>query len=321
MATVDALPADQKAVVQLLLRQGKSYEEISGLLRISPEAVRARAHEALAALGPQEAGLTLARRGELADFLLGQQDDQQTAATRTFLAGSASGRAWARVVSGELRPIGGDALPAVPEAGDAPEPGPAPVDGPGHPVPDLAAESSTPIPGPRSSRVGGMLLLGGAALVIAVVLVIVLVVSGGGGGKKKVAAKTPARTTTTSTTPATVIGQANLVPPSGRGNGKTLGVVQIVRQQGQLRIRAVAQGLPTPPKNSGYGVWFVAGSNAQWLGYFQVFTKQGQAVAEGGLPVDPTKYKTVLITAEKGKNPPRPSRAVLSGPIQLKSGG
>jgi hypothetical protein len=318
MATVDALPADQNAVVQLLLRQGKSYEEISGLLKISPEAVRARGHEALAALGPQEAGLTLARRGELADFLLGQQDDQQAAATRTFLAGSASGRAWARVVSGELRPIGGDALPAVPEAGDAPEPLDSQV---GHPVPDLPAESSMPIPGPRSSRVGGMLLLGGAALVIAVVLVIVLVVSGGGGGKKKAAAKAPARTTTTSTTPATVIGQANLVPPSGRGNGKTLGVVQIVRQQGQLRIRAVAQGLPTPPKNSGYGVWFVAGSNAQWLGYFQVFTKQGQAVAEGGLPVDPTKYKTVLITAEKGKNPPRPSRAVLSGPIKLKSGG
>ncbi|HEU4978717.1 MAG TPA: sigma-70 region 4 domain-containing protein [Solirubrobacteraceae bacterium] len=334
MATLESLPADQKAVVQLLLAQGRSYEEIAGLLKIAPDAVQARARGALAALGPEDSGLTAERRDEIADFLLGQLGEDEDFATRAFLAGSASGRAWARVVAAELRPVAGDALPEIPEGAEpapakaapaaaappaaaaaAPPPEPAPAAG--H-VPDVTAETSTPIPGPRSSRRGGILLLTGAALVVAIVLIVVFVVGGGGGSKKKTAAKaTPAKT---STTPATVIGQANLVPPGGKGNGKRLGVVQIVSQGGQLRIRAVAQGLPAPPKNAGWGVWFTTPGKNQWLGYFQVVTKQGQAIAEGALNVDPSKYKTVLITAEKGKNPTHPSNAVLQGPIQLRNG-
>lgn len=326
MATLESLPADQKAVVQLLLAQGRSYDEIAGMLRIGADAVRTRARDALAALGPQDAGLAPERRDEIADFLLGQLDEDQDFATRAFLAGSASGRAWARVVASELRPIAGDALPEIPEGLEPAAPAAAPTAAqPAMPAaaeppaaPDITGEASTPIPGPRSSRLGGILLLAGAAVVIAIVLILVFVVGGGGGGKKKVAAKTPARTTTT---PATVIGQANLVPPSGPGNGKRLGVVQIVRQQGQLRIRAVAQGLPAPPKNAGWGVWFSAPGRNQWLGYFQVVTKQGQAIAEGALNVDPTQFKTVLITAERGRNPKQPSAVILTGPIQLRSGG
>ena len=76
MSQFDSLPADQKAVLQLLLRQGRSYEELSGLLKLEPGAVRQRAHRALDALGPDDgASLSDDRRAEVSDWLLGQQSD------------------------------------------------------------------------------------------------------------------------------------------------------------------------------------------------------------------------------------------------------
>ena len=40
MAEIDDLPADQRAVLQLLLKQGQTYEDISGVLNIDATAVR-----------------------------------------------------------------------------------------------------------------------------------------------------------------------------------------------------------------------------------------------------------------------------------------
>src|SRR3978361_2286262 len=89
MARFDDLPADQKAVLQLVLRQGRTYEEIAGLLKISPEAVRDRAVTALDALGPADApGLEADRQDDVGDYLLGQQSASARAATREHLAES-----------------------------------------------------------------------------------------------------------------------------------------------------------------------------------------------------------------------------------------
>src|SRR5215208_957371 len=115
MSPVDALPPAQRAALQLLLQQGRSYAEIGELLKISPEAVRDRAHAGLAALGPDAGRLAAGRRSELSDYLLGQQDGPERDDTRAFLAGSAAGRAWARAVSGELRPLARDPLPEIPD--------------------------------------------------------------------------------------------------------------------------------------------------------------------------------------------------------------
>src|SRR6185312_11993899 len=118
MSRIDTLPADQGAVLQLLLRQGRPYGELSGLLQLDEAEVRRRAHGALDALGPDESpGLDPERRAEIADYLLGQQDESHRAATYAFLEGSAGGRAWARVVGDELRPLAGDKLPAIPAEG------------------------------------------------------------------------------------------------------------------------------------------------------------------------------------------------------------
>src|SRR3954465_1576245 len=118
MSGIDDLAPDQRAVLQLLLKQGKAYIELAALLRIEPDAVRDRAITALNELGPRE-GVQLApeRRAEIGDYLLGQQSASERQATREFLESSGAGRAWARTVAGELRPLAGEALPEIPAEG------------------------------------------------------------------------------------------------------------------------------------------------------------------------------------------------------------
>jgi len=110
MTPPESLPPDQRAVLQLLLKQGKSYDDLAGILRIDRDAVRGRATAALDSLGPRDgASIHAERRGEIADYLLGQQTASQRAATRAYLEESASARGWTRVVAGELRPLAGPA--------------------------------------------------------------------------------------------------------------------------------------------------------------------------------------------------------------------
>ena len=49
MTSVDTLDATQRAVVQLVLKQGKSYDEIADMLGLDSGAVRTRAVDALEA--------------------------------------------------------------------------------------------------------------------------------------------------------------------------------------------------------------------------------------------------------------------------------
>ncbi len=53
MASLDSLPPDQRAVLQLVLQRGRSYDDIAQLLSIDRAAVRDRALAAFDALGPQ----------------------------------------------------------------------------------------------------------------------------------------------------------------------------------------------------------------------------------------------------------------------------
>ena len=52
MATFDQLTDEQRAIVELVLQQGKSYDELADMLGIPEERVRERAREALAQLAP-----------------------------------------------------------------------------------------------------------------------------------------------------------------------------------------------------------------------------------------------------------------------------
>src|SRR4051794_1969235 len=108
MPSLEALPPDQRAVVELVLRQGRSYEEIAALLAIPVDAVRDRARRGVAALG--EAGAAGDREAIVSDWLLGQ------AAVPTTLEEDAGAQAFAARAAAVLAAVPGAHVPDVPRA-------------------------------------------------------------------------------------------------------------------------------------------------------------------------------------------------------------
>ena len=126
MPSIDALPPDQRAVLELVLRRGRSYDEIAQLLSIDRAGVRQRALSALDALGP-EAAVPAERRALITDYLLGALPPRVTDQVRSRLAQNPAERAWARVIASELEPIATRPLPEIPlDAGAARPTPPAP---------------------------------------------------------------------------------------------------------------------------------------------------------------------------------------------------
>src|SRR5215211_1309504 len=118
MSPLDPLAPDQRAVVSLILQQGRSYDDIAQLLGLPVAAVRSRAHAGLDALGPGN-GLPAQITGPLADYLLGQQPERDAEATRGLLAESAPARDWAAGVAGSLANAAPGGLPEIPGIAEA----------------------------------------------------------------------------------------------------------------------------------------------------------------------------------------------------------
>jgi len=320
MTPPESLPPDQRAVLQLLLKQGKSYDDLAGILRIDRDAVRGRATAALDSLGPRDgASIDAERRGEIADYLLGQQTASQRAATRAYLEESASARGWTRVVAGELRPLAGPAgLPDVPAEG-------AEVD---EAFDALSARKARNTEVQRSSRIGGALLLGGVGLLLALVILWATgTFDSGSGSTSSDAVSTPASSTPASTTPSTtsttaqpaIVGQVNLRPPSG---GKALGVANVLEQSGQRALAIQGQGLAPSTSKAAYAVWLQDGPGGpKRLGFAPPVAKDGRLQGVAGLPANASKFRTVLITRETTSAPKTPGTVILSGRLQLAAPG
>jgi hypothetical protein len=317
MTEIDDLPADQRAILQLLVKQGQTYEDLSGLLNIDPPAVRERAHAALEALGPDTGRrLSPERRAEISDYLLGQQSAAESAATREHLAGSASARAWARVVADSLRPMAAGPLPEIPEEApeaeaEAEEPAAPATAASGDPITDEEGSRDSARE-PRSSRVGGALLLGGIGVLVAVVAVLLL--TSGGGGSKNSKASTLSSTPTTgtgTTAQATPVAQVNLRPPSG---GKALGLAQVFAQSNRRLLIVAGQGLSP----GAYALWlYSAPTRSKLLGFVPSRVgADGKFVTQGVLPTDARNYQSLVVTAEKVSGT-RPALPKTPGPIVL----
>jgi hypothetical protein len=320
MSRLEALPADQRSVLQLLLRQGKGYDDLSGLLRLDVSEVRSRAYDALDTLGPGAGGLSAERRHEIADWLLGQQDPDEAAATRAFVDGSAAGRVWAHGVARELEPLAGARLPDLPAES-------AHTDAPAAPPPPTESASTpfamAPTAAPRVSRRGGALLIGGVLAAIAVAVVLILVLTGGDDKKADSTATQAANTTSTAAQPQ-VRAQINLTPPKDGPAKKALAIVQIVDVSGQSAINAVSQGLPTSNKKAAYGIWvYSSPSQAELVGGFDKQDDKGHLVFQGALPKDLNlaSYKEILVTLETSGSPTKPGTIYLRGAIQSAAGG
>lgn len=315
MPRLPDLAPDQQAVLALLLAQGKSYDDIAGLLGMEREAVRRRALgavEALAGGAPGGDELPAPRRAELADHLLGQQSGPETRATSRFLDGSPAGRAWARAAADELRPIAGDGLPAVPDEppGDAP---PAPVAaGAGRGTPEPAGQATGSAVAPaggaaRSSRLGGLVLLAVVALVAVAGLVLLL--RGGDDAGAGTTASSPAASGTTAAS-AVPDQQVNLAAPKG-SSSKALGVALI--QQGGLAFQV--QGLP---QSNTYRVWlWNSRTDALPLGYAN-YLKATKRVAGSvpSLPEEAAGYASLILTREPARPTETPGPIVQIGAIK-----
>lgn len=308
MARIDELPADQRAALQLLLKQGRTYDEIAQLLRIEPSAVRERARAALDSLGPEDVDdLPLEDQDEIADYLLGQQSASQRAHTRELLERSAPGRAWARVVASELRPMAGDNLPDIPsEAAEVDEAFDA-----------LQARTVHRERTQKSSRLGGAILLAGLAIALAVA---VLAITGVFSGDDDDNGGSRANTTTNASTTGepTVEAQINLTPPEGSGS-EAAGVAQIARQGNQRAVALVGQGLQAANRQRFYAIWlYTSPTQAEFLGFPNPQPDQNGRIETGfGLPNSASRFRELVVTRETQERPRRPGTIVLRGRLNL----
>lgn len=315
MATLDTLPADQRAVLELVLRQGRSYDEIAKLLSIDRAGVRERALAALDALGPSTP-VPPESRALITDYLLGALPEPVALEVRERLAQSASERAWARVVASELQGIGDRALPEIPTASAPPPPADRPPSGNGA-APAAKPQDRRPV----SRRGGALLLAGGGLVVLAVVLVLVL--SGGGGRSKPTAAATKPATTPATTTPSTsttgaqILAQINLKPPSG--GTSPIGIAEVLSDDGKLGIAIVAQGLAPNSKSpaNAYAVWLSnSPTDSHILGFVNpAVGSNGRLQTAGGLPGNASHYHKLLVTLETQSDPKTPGQIILEGPL------
>lgn len=326
MASIENLPSDQRAVLELVLRRGRSYDEIAQLLSIDRAGVRQRALAALDALGPSTR-VPAERRALITDYLLGALPATVADEVREHLRQSASERAWARAVSGELQGLSEGPLPEIPAdavpSGRPAGPTPAPVIAVAS-AQDGTAENGTGDAARPSSRRGGALLLAGSAVVVVLVVVLLLVLPGGGtkhstSHPRVAAAASTGRTGTTGTTGARIVAQINLKPPSGQSS--PVGIAEVLTAQGQLGVAIAAQGLTANSKHppNAYAVWlYNSPADSKILGFVNpAVGSNGQLKTAGGLPTNASHYQKLLVTLETKSNPKTPGTIVLEGPLSL----
>ena len=356
---LNALPPDQRAVVQLVLARDRSYEEIAELLKISEDAVRARAHKGLSALAP-EVELPADKLAQIADFLLGQQNGKPRQATRRLLRSSNGAREWAETVHAQLAEVNGANLPELPEVKqeEATTPAPpaaeeaaaeetteavsrdaeedAPADEPPAPrprplrdKPRTPAASGPAAPGPTavaaaSSRLGGAALIGLAIVAIVVVVLVLFVFKGDDDKPSTSASATATPTASASATPAPV----GEIPLKGANGAKGTGVMRLYTAEQQLAFTLEGTGVPANKANEAYAVWFTSpGGAAQRLGFAQPVGANGQLGTTGPRTEDLDKFprwlasfKQVVVSRETDGKAKKPGPVVLVGTLPSAAG-
>ena len=314
MSRLDALPADQKSVLQLLLRQGKGYDDLSGLLRLDADEVRSRAYDALDTLGPGAGGLSAERRHEIGDWLLGQQDPEEAVATRAFVDGSTAGRVWAHGVARELEPLAGDRLPELPAEGAPAAEAPAAAERPPT-TPTTPRTPPPPSPRPRpparASRAAAARCSSAARSPPSPSPSCSSSSSAAARRQEDRQHRDPGRQHHLDPGPAAGPRAGQPAPrPRARRSRRPSAIVQFVDLNGQQAINAATQGLPTSKKIV-YGLWFYnSPSQAKLIGGFDQTDNKGHLVLQGQLPkgVDIAGYKDLVITREKPEHEPDDAR-------------
>jgi len=274
MATFDQLSDEQRAIVELVLQQGKSYDELADMLGIPAERVRERAREALAQLAPVSVrGVEEDWRGQLADYVLGQQVGPEVTATRGHLRRSEAARSWTRSLLDSLEQLypNGD-LPAIPNA----ERGSRRA---ATAAPGAEPAQRNPLGPSALAAVRRRRILAGAAAALVVLLAVLLwpvgVLTGGDDDDKGDA------------------GARAGTPISKKRQGSAI----IAKSKGKTQILVQAQGLKPSTQTTAYQVWlYDSESKRESLGATATDTK-GNLQVVGNLPADYKNWKYIDVTA------------------------
>lgn len=314
MATFDQLSAEQRAIIELVLKQHQEYDQLGTMLGLPTSRVRELAREALVRLSPvSAAAVDDDWRGQLADYLLNQQTGPEATATKGHLRRSEAARGWARSVLDSLDQFYDQSnMPTIPEG----EPAAAPRR---ERKPKKEKEPREPRERKEGAGLAARLaaldtfarrrLLGGLGLLV-IVLVALFLWPGflTGGDDDKPAPKKAAAGD------ARIIGQLVLRPVGG-GNSRNAGVAVVAQRGGQRQL--IVQAQLTPSKNrQAYEVWLYNSQNdARSLGA-QVTDQNGTFQGAGPLPANFERYKFVDISVENvDQNRKHSGRSVLRGQL------
>ncbi len=307
MATFDQLSAEQRAIIELVLKQGQSYDELGEMLGMPTSRVRELARDALVRLSPvSAAAVDDDWRGQLGDYLLNQQSGPESTATRGHLRRSEAARGWARSVLDSLEQFytGDSEIPQIPEgeaaeprkerrrerkkpAKDPKEPKAAKEPRPARPRRELSPEAQRTVRRRRLIGAGALV----AVLLVAVLLWPVGLLTGDddddGGSNQSSAAQAPR-----------IVGQLVLRPVDGAAGSRNAGIAVIAERSGQRQLIVQAQ-LPANKDREAYEVWlYNSKGDARSLGA-QVTDRQGTFQGAGPLPRNFERFRFIDVSREK----------------------
>ena len=320
MATFDQLSDQQRAIIELILRRGQTYDELAEKLGVPETRVRELARDALLELAPVTArGVEDDWRGQLADYVLGQQAGPESTATRGHLRRSEAARSWTRSLLDSLDTLYANGMPAIPDGGGGrgERRGREPRSEPAAAAAPKRRESSSGLgDGARSAVLRRRLVAAGG--VLAVILVVVLlwplgVLTGGDdeGGSDTEQASNSSNT------------------QASNASGTPAGVAVVAQQDDKRQVVVQAANLEPTKEGQAYEVWlYNSPQDAKSMGA-QVTNDKGQYQGAGPLPSDYEKYKYVDISLEPiDNNREHSGESVLRGamptlkepPANLKKG-
>jgi hypothetical protein len=308
MATFDQLSADQRAIIELVLQRGKTYPQLADLLAMPESRVRELARDALVSLAPVTVkGVDDEWRGQLADYVLGQQSGPESTATRGHLRRSEPARAWTRSLLDSLETLYEDGgMPTIPD-GDraaARERRPRRRERAREAEAEPAVERKEISPEAREAVRRRRLVAGAAAAGIALLFIVLVWPIGvltGNGGSDNNKASAPSGGTT--------------VPTQGQ-RGVPAGVAIVAERGGKKQVIVQAASLPPNRNREAYEVWlYNSPKDAQSLGA-QVTDSRGTFQGAGPLPPDYQRFKYIDVSREAiDQNRSHSGNSVLRGTI------
>jgi hypothetical protein len=264
-----ALTEDQRAMLQLLLERGQTYEDISSLLGSDVAEIRSRARGALQEMG----GADPDGEVSLTDYLLGQADPIGRADAARHLQSDPQARDLAQKLVSQLRLIApGADLPEIPSGAKASGSRFAPAAGrPSAQKAEPAADqkdSGTGLSGHQKRLMAG--IGAGALVVLAIVLIAAGVFSGGddnssgsgsgsGDGSGQNVSNTTGTTGPQAGDPSIV---SALLQPVGDADPKAKGGAVFGQLKGTPVLQVIAKGLTPTGDGENYSIWLYRADNA-----------------------------------------------------------